>query len=72
VRFDSAAEASTWRAAIADRANRRCDVYFIPHDTGKLPGTLAAQTHAAGGVAYRCRGTQCEAPVRDPGGLTLD
>jgi uncharacterized protein YyaL (SSP411 family) len=72
VRFDSAAEASTWRAAIADRANRRCDIYFIPRDTGKLPGTLAAQTHAAGGVAYRCRGTQCEAPVRDPGGLTLD
>ena len=72
VRFDGAAEESTWRASIADRANRRCDVYFIPLDTGKLPGALAAQTHAAGGAAYVCRGTQCEAPLGDPAGLTLD
>jgi uncharacterized protein YyaL (SSP411 family) len=71
VRFDGAAEESTWRAAIADRANRRCDVYFIARDTGKLPGTLAAQAHASGGVAYVCRGMRCEPPVSDPGGLKI-
>jgi uncharacterized protein YyaL (SSP411 family) len=72
VRFDGETEESTWRAAIADRANRRCDVYFIARDTGKLPGTLAAQTHASGGVAYVCRGTQCEPPVSDPAGFKFD
>jgi uncharacterized protein YyaL (SSP411 family) len=72
VRFDGASEESTWRAAVADCANRRCDVYFIPRVTGKLPGTLAAQTHAAAGAAYVCRGTQCEAPLHDPSGFKLD
>jgi uncharacterized protein YyaL (SSP411 family) len=72
VRFDGAAEESTWRAAVADRANRRYDVYFIPRVTGKLPGTLAAQTHAAAGAAYVCRGTQCEAPLHDPSGFKVD
>jgi uncharacterized protein YyaL (SSP411 family) len=72
VRFDGETEESSWRAAIVDRANRRCDVYFIPRDAGKLPGTLAAQTHGAGGVAYVCRGMRCEPPVNDPAGLKFD
>jgi uncharacterized protein YyaL (SSP411 family) len=71
VRFDGETEESSWRAAIADRANRRCDVYFIPRDTGKLPGTLAAQKYGTGGVAYVCRGMRCEPALSDPDALNL-
>ncbi|HST27645.1 MAG TPA: thioredoxin domain-containing protein [Rudaea sp.] len=70
VRFDGASEESTWRAVLAT-APRRCDVYFIPADAGKLPGTLAAQTHASGGIAYVCRGTQCEPPCHNAALLEL-
>jgi uncharacterized protein YyaL (SSP411 family) len=38
--------------------------YFIPEHATGLPGILAAQTHAAGGVAYVCRGANCLPPVR--------
>ena len=72
VRFDGAAEESTWRAAVGTGANRRCDVYFVPRDAGKLPGILAAQKYAAGGLAYVCRGTQCEPAVGDPAKVRLD
>jgi len=72
VRFDGDGEESKWRAALATADLRRSDAYFISRDTGKLPGTLAAQTHATGGVVYVCRGTQCEAPLCDPAGLKLD
>ncbi|HSN00042.1 MAG TPA: thioredoxin domain-containing protein, partial [Rudaea sp.] len=62
---DGDGEESKWRTAFAKCENRRSDIYFIPLAAGKLPGTLAAQTHATGGVAYVCRGTQCEPPLRD-------
>ncbi|MBU6200043.1 MAG: hypothetical protein KGP08_10360, partial [Xanthomonadaceae bacterium] len=71
IRFDGAAEESAWRRALG-AADRRTDVYFIPAQSGKLPGMLAAQKYAAGGLAYVCRGTQCEPPLRDPAGLKLD
>ncbi len=72
VRYDGDGEESKWRTALATADMRCIDAYFIPHDAGKLPGTLAAQTYCACGVAYVCRGTQCEAPLRDPDGLKLD
>jgi uncharacterized protein YyaL (SSP411 family) len=71
VRFDGASEESTWRAALARAESRRVDAYFIPNDAGKLPGILAAQKYAPGGLAYVCRGTQCEPPVGDAGALKL-
>ena len=71
VRFGDADEESAWRRALA-AADRRTDVYLIPAQSGKLPGILAAQKYAAGGLAYVCRGTQCEPPLRDPAGLKLD
>ncbi|MBS0570306.1 MAG: thioredoxin domain-containing protein [Proteobacteria bacterium] len=64
-------EASAWHKALA-HAPRRVDAYFIPRDAGKLPGTLAAQVHESGGVAYVCRGTQCEPPLRDAEMLAFD
>ncbi|MHB8679980.1 MAG: hypothetical protein ACYC7G_09625 [Rudaea sp.] len=72
IRFDGAAEESAWRKSIAALANRRTDVYLIPAQAGKLPGILAAQKYAPDGLAYVCRGTRCEPPLRDPGGLKLD
>ena len=70
VRYDSEAEESTWRQAFAN-APGRTDIYFIPADAGKLPGTLGAQAHVPGGVAYVCRGTRCEAPCREAARLRL-
>jgi uncharacterized protein YyaL (SSP411 family) len=72
VRFDGAVEENAWRSAIREKSARRSEVYFIPHDAGKLPGALVAQKYAPGGLAYVCRGTQCESPVSDPGDLMPD
>jgi uncharacterized protein YyaL (SSP411 family) len=65
VRFDAAAERSAWRHAL-DAADRRTDVYCIAASAGTLPGILDAQKYAAGGLAYVCRGMQCEPPLGDP------
>ncbi|HET8897928.1 MAG TPA: thioredoxin domain-containing protein [Rhodanobacteraceae bacterium] len=67
IRCAGEAEAARW-AASAPPA-RRTDVYRIPAAAGGLPGVLAAQVWRAGGVAYRCRGTQCEPPITDPARL---
>ncbi|HET8942840.1 MAG TPA: thioredoxin domain-containing protein [Rudaea sp.] len=64
-------EEAQWRAALASIPLRRCDVYFIADTQTKLPGTLAAQTCTDGGVAYVCRGTQCEAPLQSPDELAV-
>ncbi|HET9189185.1 MAG TPA: hypothetical protein VFN69_01260, partial [Rudaea sp.] len=71
VRFDGASEESTWRAALAAQAHRRCDIYLIPAQAGKLPDILAAQTYTSGGAAYVCRGTQCEPALSEPDALNL-
>ncbi len=64
IRYACNAEEAAWRA-VADPADPdRFERYFIPEPATDLPGTLAAQTHAAGGVAYVCRGTSCLPPVR--------
>ena len=35
----------------------------IPEDAENLPGLLAERRSADGGVAYRCRGHHCDAPI---------
>jgi hypothetical protein len=42
---------------------------LICDQTTSLPATLTAQTYAAGGVAYVCRGTKCLPPIDDPAAL---
>ena len=69
VRFGEANEESDWRKAVVAQSGRRVDAYFIPRDAGKLPGILDAQKFATGGLAYVCRGTQCEPPTTDPAQL---
>ncbi|HEX7916057.1 thioredoxin domain-containing protein [Rudaea sp.] len=72
VRFDSVEENDTWQAALrAAGDSRGIDAYFVPDHAGDLPGAIAAQTYIAGGVAYVCRGTQCDAPLRDASALRL-
>ena len=72
VRFDSVEENDAWQVALRAAGNsRRVDAYFIPDHAGDLPGAVAAQTYVAGGVAYVCRGTQCDAPQRDASALRL-
>jgi len=63
VRVESPEEENNWHEALRGYIDRRTDVYVIRESTGALPGTLAAQTYTAGGVAYLCRGTQCEPPI---------
>ncbi len=61
------ADASAWREMLHHRylAGRRA--FLIPLDATGLPETLAAKHGEPGGiVAYRCRGTLCEPPVRTP------
>src|SRR6185369_12147957 len=64
VRYAGAAEEAAWRAVPDPAGPDRFERYFIPEPATGLPGTLAAQTHAAGGVAYVCHGTSCLPPVR--------
>ena len=66
VRFSGQAEELLWRSVLGKSCDtRRVDAYFIPKNADSLPGALAAKSHAAGGVAYVCRGTQCDAPAHD-------
>ena len=72
VRFATVEEGHAWRTALRTAGNSgRDDAYFIPDCAGNLPGAIAAQSYLAGGVAYVCRGTQCDAPLRDASALRL-
>ena len=52
-----------WQDAVArDYAPRRL-VFAIANDTEDLPGLLGERKPRDGGVAYRCRGTSCQAPI---------
>ena len=62
-------ESEAWRAALNLAPGARVDMYLIPPQAADLPGTLAAQTYAPGGVAYVCKGMQCLAPIATPAGL---
>jgi len=66
VSHDGATEAQAWREALRGQSDRRTDVFLIPADAAPATGTLAAQKHIAGGVAYLCRGTHCEPPIGEP------
>ena len=66
LRAADGAEADAWCAALTLAPGARVDVYVVPPHAADLPGTLAAQTYAAGGVAYVCKGTQCLAPIATP------
>jgi hypothetical protein len=60
---------AAWRArADALRADGQ-QVWVIPADAGDLPGLLAQRQSRPGGVAYVCRGANCEAPVTEPAAL---
>ncbi len=63
-------EAARWRDALAQIGPSRTDIYTIAPSDTPLPGTLDAQVHGAGGIAYVCRGTQCLPPVTDPTALS--
>jgi len=66
VRFDTVEEEDAWRTALHACGDlRRIDAYFIPVGAGDLPGTLDAQKYVPGGVAYVCRGLQCDPPITD-------
>ena len=69
VRVVTVADQESWREAVATYIDRRTDLYVIPEYAAMLPGTLAAQSFVAGGVAYLCRGTQCEPPIATPAAL---
>ncbi|MBN8886345.1 MAG: thioredoxin domain-containing protein [Rudaea sp.] len=70
VRFDLPAEEEAWRTALHGCGDlRRIDAYFIANRAAELPGTLAAQKYIAGGVAYVCRGPQCDPPLTAPSRL---
>ncbi|MGH8040681.1 MAG: thioredoxin domain-containing protein [Rudaea sp.] len=69
IRCGDTAEESVWRAVANAHATDRTDVYCIPLNAGKLPGTLDAQKYTMGGNALVCRGTQCLPPVTRPGEL---
>ena len=72
VRFASGREEETWRSALRACGDlRRVDAYFIADGAGTLPGTLGAQKYVPGGVAYICRGPQCDPPLTDPSRLSV-
>ncbi|MGN6518347.1 MAG: thioredoxin domain-containing protein [Dokdonella sp.] len=61
-------EAQRWEAAIAHADAAGIDRWRIPSGA-KLPGTLGAQTHSSGGVAYLCKGSACLPPIDAPAEL---
>jgi uncharacterized protein YyaL (SSP411 family) len=65
VRYGTDNENHAWREAAAKAGPECADLYFIPADAS-VAGTLAAQKYAPGGVAYLCRGAQCEPPIVIP------
>ena len=58
-----------WQDAVArDYAPRRL-VFAISNDTANLPGLLSERKPRDGGVAYRCQGMTCQAPILSIDGL---
>ena len=52
-----------WRAELARLYAPRRLVIALPAEATDIPATLAAKSATAGGVAYVCAGTRCEAPI---------
>jgi hypothetical protein len=65
IRVADDTETQKWHAALAEVRPQQADIYFIPRQSGVLPGVLDAQKYTPGGVAYLCRGTHCEPPIGD-------
>jgi uncharacterized protein YyaL (SSP411 family) len=61
----------SWRARAQAGYSPRRLVIAIPADEPHLPGGLDAMRAGEGVLAYRCRGTRCEAPVTDLEALGL-
>jgi hypothetical protein len=58
-------ELDTWQAAAQQGCHPRRLVLAIPAAEADLPGNLGAMVPGGAGIlAYRCRGTRCEPPVR--------
>lgn len=58
-----------WRSAAQRGFRPRRIVLAIPDTVSDLPGALAGMRPGPGPRAYRCRGTQCEAPILHLDGL---
>ena len=71
IRFDGHDEERRWRDALR-AVPRRADVYFVEKSVRDLPGTIAAQSHSAGGAAYVCRGTRCLPAQHEPQNFKID
>jgi len=69
IRHADVQESNAWQASLQGMSMRRIDIYLIAADAADLPAILRAQTHASGGVAYVCRGSQCLPPLRDASAL---
>jgi uncharacterized protein YyaL (SSP411 family) len=54
-----------WRAAAQRGYHPRRLVLAIPVDAPDLPGALAGVAADDAPLAYRCRGTHCDSPIRD-------
>ena len=52
----------TWRRELQRVWRPRVSVIAVPTDAAGLPAALAAKTPRGDIVAYRCRGSLCEAP----------
>jgi hypothetical protein len=52
----------TWRRELQRLWRPRLSVIAVPADAAGLPAALAEKTPRGAIVAYRCRGSQCEAP----------
>ncbi len=64
-------ELSAWAGAAQRAFDPRRLVLAIPSAEADLPGALAAMVAGDGPLAYRCRGTHCEPPVRSLDALAL-
>ena len=69
LRLPAGEAARAWLAQLPALEARGLRVVTIDDRVAGLPGLLDARAAMPGGVAYVCRGTQCLAPVRDPGVL---
>jgi len=60
------AEFSDWLTVVNKNWRFSRHTYVIPADIEDLPGLLGEHKAQPGGVAYRCLGTHCEAPISTP------
>jgi hypothetical protein len=64
-----ARELDRWRERMPATIAPRRFALFVPDEEARLPGLLTARSPAAGGVAYLCNGSHCQAPIATPEAL---